>query len=74
MSLLLATQPFCCLRPLGVAQSLTHPYFFGPDPGAVTNVAFHPSGNFLLSSSLDATLKVRCTCQLSPTSATHCCS
>lgn len=25
----------------------------------VTNISFHPSGNFLLSSSLDSTLKVR---------------
>ena len=27
--------------------------------GAVSKVAWHPSGNFLLSSSLDSTLKVR---------------
>ena len=27
--------------------------------GPVTNVAFHPSGDFLLSSSLDTTLKVQ---------------
>ena len=26
--------------------------------GAITNVSFHPSGNFLLSSSLDGTLKI----------------
>lgn len=26
--------------------------------GAITNVAFHPSGNFLLSSSLDGALKI----------------
>ena len=27
--------------------------------GPITNVAFHPSGDFLLSSSLDTTLKVK---------------
>jgi WD40 repeat protein len=27
--------------------------------GAVTNLAFHPSGNFLMTTSLDSTLKVR---------------
>lgn len=31
---------------------------FSAHAGAVTHLSFHPSGNFLLSSSLDATLKV----------------
>lgn len=33
--------------------------YYEAHEGAVTDVSFHPSGNFLLSSAMDSTLKVQ---------------
>ena len=33
--------------------------YYEAHQGAVTDLSFHPSGNFLLSSSMDTSLKVR---------------
>ena len=55
------------------SNQLVQHYSAHSGPG--TNVAFHPSGDFLLSSSLDTTLKVRVhithTCTLALSSCAH---